>query len=308
MKTFLYVILLILLDAQVVFAISPFGVVTVPVANLREEPRHGSELMSQAIMGTPLKINSRQGEWYAVTMPDGYEGFMIGNSIALMDKTTFQNWQTSARAYVTEMAANLLSAPDKKAPSVSPLQLSDIVEVTDSLENNFLKVRLPDGREGFVEETYLEEFKPFGNGNTSVAEIILKRGESLLGQEYLWGGTSAKAADCSGFTRILFQASGTYLPRDAWQQALEGKQVMENELLPGDLIFFSNAKGKVNHVGIYAGDGMMLHCSGRVKLDRIVSDEKGSELYPVKPSQYRRMLTGAPLKSDVKANDLYFNN
>lgn len=295
-------------------ALEPYAVVTVPVANLREEPRHGAELMSQGVMGTPMTVRSRTGEWLAVTLPDGYDGYMIANSVALMDSAAFDRWRTSPRACVDVRDTGMRLSPSADAQMVSPLQLDDIVTVSDTVEGGkWLHVALPDGREGYLPSADAGEFRLFGSGAPADvrAASIIRRGKEILGQEYLWGGTSIKGNDCSGFTRVLFQSEGTYLPRDAWQQALAGEAVTADALLPGDLVFFSNAKGRVNHVGIYIGDGLMMHCSGRVRIDRLFGNSDVSDgfpRYPGRPSAFRRVLSGAPLESDTKANTLYFTN
>lgn len=298
-------------------ALEPYAVVKVPVGNLREEARHGSELMSQGIMGTPMEVLSRNGEWLSVRMPDGYEGYMIDNSVALMETDAFREWASSPRGVVTVQTTELMASPSEDAAVVSPLQLADIVTVADTtVSGEWLHIALPDGRKGFLRSSEVIKLIPFGSAASSIsqqkrAEEIINRGLRLIGQEYLWGGTSVKANDCSGFTRVLFQSAGTYLPRDAWQQAMAGEQVSKEELLPGDLVFFSNAKGRVNHVGIYIGDGKMLHCSGRVQIHRLFDTSDNSDeipMYPGRPSSFRRVLTPEPLESDQNANRLYFNN
>lgn len=283
----------------------PYAVVTVPVANLRDEPRHGAEMVSQAIMGTPLRVEAVQGQWYTVSMPDGYRGYMIDNSLTPMDEASFDRWRSSTRATVSAMNVTVYASPGSTDAVVTPLLLADVVELADTVAAQ-VKVILPDGRSGYADTSAFRPFQPFGhNAADDAAAAIISRGMQLVGQEYLWGGTSVKANDCSGLTRVLYQSEGIYLPRDAWQQALAGEPVDAGHLLPGDLIFFTNAKGRVNHVGIYAGDGMMLHCSGRVRIDRILPD--GNEnTYHLTPALFRRVLTGKPLQSDIEANKIYF--
>lgn len=290
----------------------PFAVVTVPVANLREEPRHGSEMLSQGILGTPLKILSETGEWLQVEMPDGYRGHMIANGVQQMDSAAFDAWRSSARVCVSDLYCNIHVAPDTNSDVVSPLQMGDIVAYDEPLQGTvFMKVHLPDGRSGYMDFYKTRLFEPFSSAVAKdcvdeVAREIIESAREMMGQEYLWGGTSAKAADCSGFTRIIFQNGGIYLPRDAWQQAEAGEEVDYSSLQPGDLIFFSNAKGRVNHVGIYEGDGVMLHCSGRVRED-LIGPSSRTDLpeYHKKPSSFRRII-GVELPSDRKANQLYF--
>lgn len=79
---------------------------------------------------------------------------------------------------------------------------------------------------------------------------------------YLWGGTVAPNYDCSGLMQAAFAASGIWLPRDSYQQEEFTQTVDFDQLLPGDLVFFA-AKQKVNHVGLYLGDGNYIHSSGQ---------------------------------------------
>ena len=79
---------------------------------------------------------------------------------------------------------------------------------------------------------------------------------------YLWGGTVAPNYDCSGLMQAAFAASGIWLPRDSYQQADFTQTVGFDQLLPGDLIFFAPAQ-KINHVGLYLGEGNYIHSSGK---------------------------------------------
>lgn len=308
-------------------AIQPFAVVTVPVANLRVEPRHGAELASQGILGTPMIIENKIGEWYSVQLPDGYRGYMIDNSLQTMDSTSFRQWQESDRGVINTAECYMAAGPGRDYDCISPLQLCDVLSltgktITDNDSIVWTEVTLPDNRRGYVPVDFLYQFDKFGRNGTEYTiedkiQDIINIGTSRIGQEYLWGGTSIKAADCSGFTCILYQYVGTYLPRDAWQQALAGIPIEESDLKAGDLVFFNSSKGKVNHVGIYIGYGLMLHCSGRVRIDALWYDPEITirnggikpdiELYDRKPAAYRRILTGTPLESDITANKFYFN-
>ena len=84
----------------------------------------------------------------------------------------------------------------------------------------------------------------------------LRAAAGQLGKSYRWGAAGPASFDCSGLTSFAFRQAGITLPRSSSQQARVGRSVGLDELRPGDLVFFYNP---VSHVGIYAGDGKMIH-------------------------------------------------
>ncbi|MEW5898182.1 MAG: NlpC/P60 family protein [Bacillota bacterium] len=96
----------------------------------------------------------------------------------------------------------------------------------------------------------------------SLAKKILNYAASFLGTRYVYGGSSPRGFDCSGFVQYVFQSAGFELPHNAAAQAGYGTPVEKNSLQPGDLVFFSyyGSKG-INHVGIYAGSDQFIHAS-----------------------------------------------
>jgi cell wall-associated NlpC family hydrolase len=107
-----------------------------------------------------------------------------------------------------------------------------------------------------------------------------------MGIPYLWGGTSSKGFDCSGFTKTVYFLHGVIIPRDASQQALVGKLVDEtgdfSKLQPGDLLFFGekateqNPKERVVHVAIYIGNKRFIHAGNPIRVNSL---DPSDELY-----------------------------
>lgn len=85
----------------------------------------------------------------------------------------------------------------------------------------------------------------------------------FLGNPYVWGGTSLTNSDCSGFTMKIMEKYGVGLPHYSGDQAGQGTKVTADSMRPGDLVFYSNSSGRINHVGIYIGNGQIVAAASR---------------------------------------------
>ncbi len=94
--------------------------------------------------------------------------------------------------------------------------------------------------------------------NETLGNAVIAEAEKYLGVPYLWGGTTPQGFDCSGLVQYVYRSLGINLTRVSQTQYLEGMPLTRDELQPGDLVFFEK-DGDVHHVGIYAGDGYMIH-------------------------------------------------
>ncbi len=102
------------------------------------------------------------------------------------------------------------------------------------------------------------------NQQASLRNKIVNYALQFVGNPYVWGGTSlTKGADCSGFTQSVMRNFGISLPRVSRDQANTGKAVKSSEMRPGDLIFYTNSGGTVNHVAMYIGNGQVVHAASR---------------------------------------------
>ncbi|MEU0302824.1 NlpC/P60 family protein [Streptomyces sp. NPDC006175] len=94
------------------------------------------------------------------------------------------------------------------------------------------------------------------SGYASKAEQVLAFARAQIGKPYVWGATGPSSYDCSGLTQAAWKEAGVDLPRTTWDQVEVGTRVATADLRPGDLVFFYD---DISHVGIYKGDGMMIH-------------------------------------------------
>lgn len=95
-----------------------------------------------------------------------------------------------------------------------------------------------------------------GSSASTKAEKVLAFARAQIGKPYVWGATGPSSYDCSGLTRAAWKAAGVDIPRTTWDQVNVGTRIATADLQPGDLVFFYD---DISHVGIYKGDGMMIH-------------------------------------------------
>ena len=252
----------------------PWALVSISVACLRGEPRSGAELVSQAIMGTPVKVLECDGGMSRVQTPDGYISYVTDSSLQFLSDNEFSAWKKARRMVVTANLSMAYENPEENIDAaVSDLLLGNIVEYKGE-NGGFFFVSLPDGRTGYVKKTDVKDFSEWAKQNFD-KQTIERSARRMMGTPYLWGGMSAKMADCSGFVRTAYFSNGIILQRDASQQALTGKKIdpkkWRTEAEPGDLIFIGTKSGKVTHVAMYIGNSKYIHSSGRVKINSMDS-------------------------------------
>ncbi len=261
----------------------PWALVRVSVANIRENPGHAAEMGSQVIMGTPLKITSENQGWYGVETPEGYKGYVIGNSLQLLSDDAMRRWRTADKVIVTSIDQTYIFRSDFDLVNVdrSELQLNRVSDVVNGSILEILPrdkkeggvyVRLPDGRKGQMYSSDVESFTEWKKHPVNI-DAAIDYVSALMGTPYLWGGTSTKSMDCSGLVKIAYLTQGLILPRNASQQAKIGEDVSLSDpsaFQKGDLLFFGNEDtGRINHVGIYIGNNKFIHCAGRVKINSL---------------------------------------
>ena len=250
------------------------GIIRVSVANVRGKPAHAAEMVTQAVMGWPVRVLKEQGGWYFVhTEPDGYLGWIEDLQLARMSPDRAGEWDAARRAIVTVAVTSARETPSADAVPVSDLVIGALLKLATS-DGAWWGVELADGRKGYVRAEEVQEFGTWQASRALAADAIERTAKQFMGVPYLWGGTSSKGFDCSGFAKTVFRMNGLELPRDTDQQAQQGVAVpLDNgfdQLRKGDLLFFgakaSAERGeRITHVGIYVGGMDFIHASGLVR-------------------------------------------
>jgi len=210
------------------------------------------------------------------------------DGLTFMTENQWNEWKSSPKIIYTKEYGFSYSEADVNSQTVSDLVAGNLLKIVGE-DSDFYLVNYPDERKAYIKKDEAKLFNDWYNSLNPTGETILKTAYRFMGIPYLWGGTSTKGMDCSGFTKTVYFLNGIILARDASQQVNTGELVDTKNgwtnLQAGDLLFFGRKasgdnKERITHVAIYIGDGDFIHAAGRV---RINSFNKSKTYY----SQYR---------------------
>lgn len=261
-----------------------WGVIYNSVADLRGKPAYSSEMVSQVLMGMPVRVLDKSGGWLRIQTPEGYIGWMSG-SVHRLKHEQLTDHLAKPKIIITNQYGKSYSQADAQSQSVTDIVIGNILNVEGD-EKDFYKVTYPDGRKAFVRKQDAQEVESWLSETKLTGESIVKTAKHLMGVPYVWGGTSSKGLDCSGFTKTVYWLHGIIIARDASQQIKYGVEIDRlgnfDDAQKGDLVFFGvkatdeNPKERVVHVGIYIGNQQFIHASDYIHIN---SFDPESELY-----------------------------
>lgn len=298
------------------------GIIQLSVANLRSKPGHSEELATQVLLGTKLDLLQKTRSDYRVRTPEGYIAWVPTSSVTAMDSMTFVDWQKSPKLIYTNEFGKSYSKPDQKSIRVSDLVYGNILTLTKE-NKNFYEVKYPDGRIAFIPKDEAITFDNWLKTRDLTAENIINSAKSMMGLPYLWGGTSVKGVDCSGFTKTSFYMNGYVIPRDASQQVLAGDEVQIvdkdgkfseelalKNLKPADLLFFAGGKtSRITHVALYIGNGEFIHSAGTVRINSMLKNANNYDDFQTRTLVSAKRYIGSqdPQIKSIKEHTAYTN-
>ena len=177
------------------------------------------------------------------------------------------------RAIIKIAALKVRSGPGTKYKQWTTIRREETYIVTNQLDG-WVEIEIDeDSDKGYISTTnnYVEvryaldqaiEFHPATKGPTTLRTNIKNTALKYIGGSYVWGGNTLGAGvDCSGFVQQIFKLYGVTLPRVSKEQAKSGVAVSSGNKKVGDLVFYANSNGVVDHVAIYIGNNQVVHAA-----------------------------------------------
>lgn len=217
---------------------------------LRSGPSHKSEMLSQVLFGEKYKIVDQSGKWVKIELEsDNYTGWID------LDHIQHSLSENNSKGLV--LNRSLLCFRNDKSKMI--LEPGCEIYNPDFKDKTFR-----------IEERIYTTDPDFSDSYISVKESITDTALRFINSPYIWGGRVPSGIDCSGFTQLVYKIHGITIPRDSGQQAESGETVsFINNTKPGDLVFFDNERGNISHVGMIFSAGLVIHASGKVRIDTI---------------------------------------
>ena len=238
-----------------VYSAAKNGSVNGSAVRMRMGPSTDFAVIGSYNKGTEVKISGEYAGWYEVSVSGKY-GYIkkdyvkVGSAAVSEPEKTMDSVGT-----ITGNSVRMRSGPGTSYSVIGYYNKGIQVNVTGQTGSWYAVTYK--GLKGYISADYVK----IGTSN-ALADQIVATAKEYLGTPYVWGGTSPKGFDCSGFVYYVYQQYGYQLQRRAsLQYANNGVSVSKSQLQPGDLVFFSDSVDPIGHVGIYIGNGNFIHAS-----------------------------------------------
>ena len=249
--------------------------------NVRQSPSLDGKLVGKMPKASACEILEIVDDWAHIQSGE-VEGYVKVHSLEDPEKSyllTGPDARVKAKELVSTVArvtgngVNIRDEASMDGAVLTQVLTGEELEYLDTVDD-WIKVGLDD-EEGYISAEFVEIEEKldtavtmsellYGMGVSNLRVDLVEYAKQFVGNPYKWGGTSlTKGTDCSGFVQSVFKHYGISLSRTSRAQAGDGKKISSSELLPGDLVFYSDSRGTINHVALYIGGGRVVHASNK---------------------------------------------
>ena len=223
---------------------------------MRSEPSESSEMINQLVFGDFCRLIEDRGNWIKIKHTyDGYEGWV--------DRKMLENIPNSTWDDTVEWRMAVFAAIQWEDGGIQRLPTGAFIPIRQEADSLMLGVGAGKGKIVKGSNLLSQQVRP----------KLIEVSKLFMYTPYLWGGCSGFGIDCSGFMQRVFRACGLFIPRDSGAQAKEGETIEWQDRKEGDLIFLKKPnQSRITHVGLLRGDDMIIHASGRVRVDQLTEE------------------------------------
>lgn len=240
--------------------------------NIRQEASTDSEVIGILTNHNACELLEDAGEWYKVTSGK-VTGYVNKQYLVTGDEAeAIAEQEIKTVATVNTETLNVRAEKSTEAAVLSQVGNSEAFTV-NSVADGWVEISVDDSV-GYISQDYvtlaqalptaktIEQVK-YGDGVSDVRASVVSYALQFVGNRYVWGGTSLeKGVDCSGFTMRILGKYGISLPHSSKAQPSYGTKISASEAKPGDLFFYGSGRS-ISHVGIYIGNGQIVHASNK---------------------------------------------
>ncbi|MCH4823033.1 C40 family peptidase [Gramella lutea] len=224
-----------------------YGICHLSIVPLRASASHESEMTSQLLYGEHFKILEERAHWSRIRNSfDGFEAWIDKKQYKHIEEAEYLSLEQED----LQLSSDLIEYVTDESGLLMPVALGSVLNFTNRLAHSY---------EGEKVKT-----------SVSKKENLIDTAILFLNSPHIWGGKSPFGIDCSGLTQIVYKLNGFKIKRNASDQAKQGEALsFIEESEPGDLAFFDDNEGVINHVGLMMKDNYIIHVDGKVRIDRI---------------------------------------
>ena len=250
---------------------SKTGTVTTNSLNVRSGAGTKYSKVASVSKGTKVTITETKNNWHKIKMSNGKTGWVSADYIKISTSNSSSSSSNSSSSSVSNKigtvntsSLNVRKGAGTNYSVIATVKSGQKVGVLSS-KNGWYNVLLSNGKKGWVSSKYVKVSNGDPNSvlqdntNTNKVEKIVALAKKQLGKPYEWGAEGPNSFDCSGLTYYVYKQHGITLPRSSKAQSQKGKTISKSNLQAGDLVFFNTNGSGVSHVGIYIGNGNMIH-------------------------------------------------